>query len=74
MKWIDFMHTESKIVIIVLVPKSCLTVCNPMDCGLPGSSVQGLFLTQESDPCFLLGRQILYYWATWEAQIENTAA
>ena len=42
MKWIDFMYTESKIVVI-LVPKSSLTLCNPMDCGLPGSSVQGIF-------------------------------
>ena len=41
MKWIDFMYTESKIVVI-LVPKSSLTLCNPMDCGLPGSSVQGI--------------------------------
>ena len=25
-----------------LVIKSCLTLCNPMDCGLPGSSVHGI--------------------------------
>ena len=25
-----------------LVAKSCLTLCNPMDCDLPGSSVQGI--------------------------------
>ena len=25
------------------VAKSCLTLCNPMDCSLPGSSVHGLF-------------------------------
>ena len=23
--------------------QSCLTVCGPMDCNLPGSSVQGIF-------------------------------
>ena len=23
--------------------KSCLTLCNPMDCSLPGSSVRGIF-------------------------------
>ena len=23
--------------------KSCLTLCNPMDCGSPGSSVHGIF-------------------------------
>ena len=25
------------------VVKSCLTLCNPMDCSLPGSSVHGIF-------------------------------
>ena len=27
----------------VLVTQSCLTLCNPMDCSLPGSSVHGIF-------------------------------
>jgi len=26
----------------VLVTQSCLTLCNPMDCSLPGSSVHGI--------------------------------
>ena len=26
-----------------LVIKSCLTLCNPMDCSLPGSPVPGIF-------------------------------
>ena len=26
-----------------LVTKSCLTLCNPMDCSIPGSAVQGIF-------------------------------
>ena len=26
-----------------LVAKSCLTLCDPMDCSLPGSSVHGIF-------------------------------
>ena len=26
----------------VLVAQSCLTLCNPMDCSLPGSSVHGI--------------------------------
>ena len=25
------------------VPQSCVTLCHPMDCDLPGSSVQGIF-------------------------------
>ena len=27
----------------VLVAQSCLTLCDPMDCGPPGSSVHGIF-------------------------------
>ena len=26
----------------VLVPQSCLTLCNPMDCSSPGSSIHGI--------------------------------
>ena len=26
--------------------QSCLTLCNPVDCSLPGSSVQGIFQTR----------------------------
>ena len=25
------------------VAQSCLTLCNPMDCSLPGSSIHGIF-------------------------------
>ena len=28
-------------VVLCLVAQSCLTLCNPMDCSLPGSSVHG---------------------------------
>ena len=28
--------------------------------------LQGIFLTQGLNPCLLLGRWILYQWATWE--------
>ena len=27
--------------VLCLVTQSCLTLCNPMDCGQPGSSVYG---------------------------------
>ena len=30
----------------VLVAQSCLTVCNPMDCSPPGSSVHGILQTR----------------------------
>ena len=35
-------------------------------CGLP-FLLQGIFPTQGSNPCFLLGSQILYHWASREA-------
>ena len=43
--------TTIKIIIIIFkkvkseneVAQSCLTLCNPMDCSLPGSSVHGIF-------------------------------
>ena len=28
---------------IIVVAQSCLTLCHPMDCSLPGSSVHGIF-------------------------------
>ena len=29
--------------IVSKVPQSCLTLCNPMDCSLPGSSIHGVY-------------------------------
>ena len=63
-----------------LVAKSCLTLCNPMDCSPPGSSggisqarihflLQGIFPTQKLNPHLLHYRWILYRWVTWEAHI-----
>ena len=55
--------------VCVLVIQSCLTLCDPMDCSLPGSSVHGtlqarilewIFLTQGSNSGLLHCRQILY--------------
>ena len=70
-----------------LVAKLYLTICNPMDCSLPGSSVHrifqariwsrllspspGIFLTQGSNQHLLLGRRILYHWAIREALFRN---
>ena len=34
-----FIHTKAK----VLVAQSCPTLCDPMDCSPPGSSVHGIF-------------------------------
>ena len=33
---------EGKCEVKVLVTQSCLTLCDPMDCSLPGSSVHGI--------------------------------
>ena len=66
-----------------LVAQSCPTLCDPMDCSLPDSSVHGIVQARilewvaipfsrgsswPRDQTYLLfGRWILYYWATWEA-------
>ena len=56
-----------------LVAKSCLILCDPMDCSLPGSCplaskntgvgchfhLWWIFLTQGSNPCLLRCRQTL---------------
>ena len=62
--------------VIVLVAQSCPTLCDPMDCGPPGSSVhgilqaeywsghsllQGIFPTQGLNLGLLQGRQILFW-------------
>ena len=63
--------------LVCLVAQSCLTLCDPMDCSPPGSSVhgdfsgkstetgchallQGIFLTQRSDPGLLHCKWIVY--------------
>ena len=66
------------------VAQSCPTLCDPMDCSLPGSSVhgiiqarilvdchfllQGIFPTQGSNPGLLHCRQTFNDWATREAK------
>ena len=35
------------VIVKELVAQLCLTVCNPMDCSLPGSSVHGILQAQE---------------------------
>ena len=32
-----------RIMIVCLVSQSCPTLCDPLDCSLPGSSVHGIF-------------------------------
>ena len=68
--------TIQEVKVKMLVAQSYLTLCNPMDCSLPGSSVhgilqarilvgclallQGIFPIQGSNPGLLNCRQILY--------------
>ena len=57
--------------------KHTLCICIPRECpwNSPGQNtgvgslflLQGIFPTQGSNRGLLLGRQILYHWATWEA-------
>ena len=39
--WDAFTCLVSTVNFLCLVAQSCLTLCNPMDCGPPGSSVHG---------------------------------
>ena len=90
-EWLNWTEVNMKSVLkfpcgFCLVAKSCPTLCDPMDCSPPGSSVRGtsqarilewvaisssrgIFQTQGSIPGLLLGRQILYHWATREYPI-----
>ena len=54
----------------VLAAQSCLTLCDPVNCSLPGSSVHGIgsysllheiFQSQELNLGHLYSRQILYH-------------
>ena len=59
-----------------LVPKSYLTLCDPRDYSLPGSSVHGIlqviFPTQESNPGLQHCRRILCqlnYEGSWSCEV-----
>ena len=63
-----------------LVTKLRLTLCNPKDCSLPGSSVRGIsqatilewvdisFSRDLPDPGIEPAGRFFYHWATWEVQ------
>ena len=74
--------------VLCLVTQLCPTLCDPMDCSPPCSSVHGIFQARIVERVAISyssgssrsrnrtwvsyiscnGRQILYYYATWEAQ------
>ena len=37
-----YIHFKKKVKVKMLVAQLCLTLCDPMDCSLPGSSVHGI--------------------------------
>ena len=43
---LSIFHLSPELSCCCLVTKSCLTLCDPMDCCLPGSSVHGLSQTR----------------------------
>ena len=47
--WVN-KHNSSFYRVCVLVAQSCLTLCNPMDCSLPGSSVHGILQAKILEP------------------------
>ena len=76
--WAPQSPTTSFRSVLGLVAQSYPTLCDPMDCVPPGSSIlgdspgkntgvgfhvllQGIFLTQGSNPCLLHCRRILYH-------------
>jgi len=38
----DIWALSEVLIVVVLVAQLCLTLCDPMDCGPPGSSVHGM--------------------------------
>ena len=76
-------ETNTKLSLCRLVTKSCPTLCNSMDCSLPGSSVHGILQARIPEwvaisfsrgyswsrerICISCIGQILYHWATREA-------
>ena len=83
----DICHSKKRgnsavsILVCSLVTKLCLTLCNPINCSPPGSSVHGIFRQEKwvatsssrgpyrlgSSLCLLHCRWLLYHWAAREA-------
>ena len=40
--WTWPLHASASLYVLCLVTQACLTLCNPMDCSPPGSSVHGI--------------------------------
>ena len=42
----SYMYLINKLLLLLLLFQSCPTLCDPMDCSLPGSSTQRIFQTR----------------------------
>ena len=47
----ETMRNRKEYTVLCLVTQSCLTLCNPIDCGRPGSSVRGDFQGKNTRVC-----------------------
>ena len=94
-KWLSFIHAYVYIYICILFTimvgcscmhvfaQLCSTLCDPLDCSLPGSSIHGIFPGKNTGVgCYFflqeifliqglnlhfLQWQVLYHWVIWEA-------
>ena len=57
--------------VCVLVAQLCLTLCDPMDCSPPGSSVHGILQARRLEWVIILfsSRKILYYVSHQESHL-----
>ena len=54
--------------------QSCLTICDPMDCSLPGSSIHGIFPGKNTElvaSCMLTLRVDDYWFLVFRFKIPN---
>ena len=54
MRWVcwDLKFQQSARTLMMFVTKLCLTLCNPMNCSLPGSSIYGIFPVKNTLVCY----------------------
>ena len=81
----DFKRKKPWVLSACVLTQLYMTLCNPVDCSPPGSSVHEIFqarilvwvaISSSEDQICLswiscMGRWILYCWATWEAPLST---
>ena len=70
--WIISRLFRIPVCVCVLVAQLCLTLCNPMDCGLPGSSIHGILQAKmlESVAVFFSREGIFLTQSIWTTYCE----